>query len=668
MPETKPFISHPVWTNSKYGRQFWGRQPYYYKDAKNKFNCFAAFWKRLFQQKSSIRIMKWFIVFALLLTCVFNLKLAAKAKLKYERYKELFLDSGVTASSQEEFEHVHHHFQRAEKIEVEVLSSKNEVEVVVNGEMVLHDNSAETGRGMHVVVLNQFSGEVTARRVFDTYTEGEDRHLKMFLNSIKDENRLLVFAIKDEASFNLQSDTKELLRNFGSGKIHALQWRGMWAAVMTKRGNLCAEELSTAEDTASWAKPVRIRCNLSPSRPTFFQNCHWPSTAENLKRERFCDRFDGYEELCSCDYEFDFRRKISNFTPNYVYDLPVVVIASNRPQYLFRMLTSLLSAAGVNPDQITVFIDGQFEEPMAITSLFGLKGVFHKPIGVKNARVSQNYRDSLSATFTTNQNAKYAIVLEEDLDVSPDFFSYFSQTLYLMEKDPSIYCISAWNDQGYEHSCQDPGKLYRIETFPGLGWLLSRKLFEEELKPNWPGPEKLWDWDMWLRSPAVRKDRECIVPDVSRTFHFGTNGINMNSYFHQLYFSKHKINLLPNVELKDLDSLTKVNYEKTMHLLVRESTEVDHSKTPGEPDFIAEDQHADSYVVYIAMERGNALEEFKKLFKCLKLWDLDVRGIHQNSFRTYVNGKPVIFVGYPLSPYSIYKSIYAEPIRLDIEA
>ena len=58
-------------------------------------------------------------------------------------------------------------------------------------------------------------------------------------------------------------------------------------------------------------------------------------------------------------------------------------------------------------------------------------------------------------------------VLSLDLSLS---HSYFSQTVHLMEEDSSIYCISAWNDQGYDHSCQDPSLLYRIETMPGLGW------------------------------------------------------------------------------------------------------------------------------------------------------------------------------------------------------
>ena len=45
--------------------------------------------------------------------------------------------------------------------------------------------------------------------------------------------------------------------------------------------------------------------------------------------------------------------------------------------------------------------------------------------------------------------------------------------------------------QGYEHSCKDPAQLYRVETMPGLGWLLRRSLYKEELEPNWPTPEKV---------------------------------------------------------------------------------------------------------------------------------------------------------------------------------
>ena len=68
-------------------------------------------------------------------------------------------------------------------------------------------------------------------------------------------------------------------------------------------------------------------------------------------------------------------------------------------QFNFHLCRSLLSADGANPEMITVFIDGFYEEPLSVAKLFGLRGVQHTPIGVKNARISQHYKASLTATF-----------------------------------------------------------------------------------------------------------------------------------------------------------------------------------------------------------------------------------------------------------------------------
>ena len=69
--------------------------------------------------------------------------------------------------------------------------------------------------------------------------------------------------------------------------------------------------------------------------------------------------------------------------------LPIAVIASNRPNYLYRMIRSVLSAQGADPSKITVFIDGFFEEPLAVARLFGIRGIQHTPVSSKNARISQ---------------------------------------------------------------------------------------------------------------------------------------------------------------------------------------------------------------------------------------------------------------------------------------
>ena len=70
-------------------------------------------------------------------------------------------------------------------------------------------------------------------------------------------------------------------------------------------------------------------------------------------------------------------------------ELPVLVMASNRPQYLFRMLKTLRGVQGLIPSMVTVFIDGFFEEPAFVARMFGLKVDQHEPVSEKNARISQ---------------------------------------------------------------------------------------------------------------------------------------------------------------------------------------------------------------------------------------------------------------------------------------
>ena len=36
----------------------------------------------------------------------------------------------------------------------------------------------------------------------------------------------------------------------------------------------------------------------------------------------------------------------------------------------------------------------------------------------------------------------------DDLDIAPDFFSYMSSMQPLLVEDPTIWCVSAWNDNG----------------------------------------------------------------------------------------------------------------------------------------------------------------------------------------------------------------------------
>lgn len=218
----------------------------------------------------------------------------------------------------------------------------------------------------------------------------------------------------------------------------------------------------------------------------------------------------------------------------------ILVIACNRPQ-VQRCLDSLLRHRPLEEKfPIIVSQDCGHEETARVIGGYGKKvhSIKHPDLsditlpGASSDlkgyfKLSRHYKWALTQAFDIMQYDTI-IIVEDDLEVAPDFFEYFEATESLLEKDPTLWCVSAWNDNGKKENVRGNDLLYRSDFFPGLGWMLKKTLWYE-LRPKWPASF----WDDWMRHPEQRKERACIRPEIPRVATFGKTGVSKGQFFEE---------------------------------------------------------------------------------------------------------------------------------------
>ena len=380
--------------------------------------------------------------------------------------------------------------------------------------------------------------------------------------------------------------------------------------------------------------------------------------------------------LCQCDRPESLRFYPDELPNNNLKNTDIIIMTCNRPRSLYKSLRSILNAYGVDKTRIWVMVDGYdyADETKDIAKLLGVNWKLFNPRGVNKARITQHYGSVLKWIFhedrsATSVSTDQVIIFEDDLEVSRDIFNYFSQTLPILKIDPSLWCISAWNDHGFTHTTGSDSQTYRVEGTPGLGWLMTKNYFKSEIEDIWPSiSEKNLAWNDWLKDINSKARKECIIPDVPRVFHFPSkNKAQPNKYQDEYYnrkdflsSSKIQSNSINDyddspVKLENLDRLVSDKYEDHMYKLIGSSLLVDHSISPCSENFMQNANPNNTYIAYFRMQHDTSTDVFLNLAKCLKIWDVDVRGLHKGSLKLYINKAPVIFIGSPASPYSIHK-------------
>jgi len=295
---------------------------------------------------------------------------------------------------------------------------------------------------------------------------------------------------------------------------------------------------------------------------------------------------------------------------------PVVLFAYNRPKELEKTLNSFLDdilPTGDAKFPLVVSQDGDNAQVKQVVERFVSKGVHHlqfdysktsqrRKAGFEHKKwaayhkLSAHYKFALGKLFDECGYDK-VIVIEDDFTFAPDFLQYFHRLAPLLDSDPSLYCISAWNDNGQDKFVKDSTALYRTEVFPGLGWMLSKKLWDE--KP-WP----IAFWDEHFRAPDIRNDRSCVIPEVNRVYTFGAVGTSKGQHYKR-YLKPIKLNQeAVDWDQIDIEKVTKDRYDRWLDDQLARATKRDQVKSlsPGNETF---------YVTY------NNLKDFTRHAKSL---------------------------------------------------
>ncbi|MCR5455958.1 MAG: glycosyltransferase [Bacteroidales bacterium] len=151
---------------------------------------------------------------------------------------------------------------------------------------------------------------------------------------------------------------------------------------------------------------------------------------------------------------------------------PIIIFAYNRPKHLKRLVDSLLSNAECADTDLIIYADGAktagdtnvVEVAKVINQITGFKQV--TPIfRDKNIGLAANIIDGVTSTINTYGTA---IVLEDDLLVTPHFIKYMREAL-IYYKDKKIFSIAGYTpkvDLPADYHCDT----YAIMRNCSWGW------------------------------------------------------------------------------------------------------------------------------------------------------------------------------------------------------
>ncbi|XP_014285919.1 protein O-linked-mannose beta-1,2-N-acetylglucosaminyltransferase 1 [Halyomorpha halys] len=374
------------------------------------------------------------------------------------------------------------------------------------------------GRGLNIAVIETKYLQLVSMQTFDLYSHNSSSLESWLTNSLQDDDIIIAFTF-DEASKELSKKAKAILYDLGSGKIQDLQFRSQWYMISQKGiGGFTPLENLTHAQNERWGEAIDERlCVPRKIEPMAISPDPFPR--KNIVREKLCETTTELmcEDFCNIlsRHEVYSPSLLTNrsLIGNPIFSTPIIVISGSLSSLVITLETLIYQPGIHSASVFVIHTESQTKVPQ-VCQIFGFRNI------LLNATYNDTTNDKISFGLKFIHEAfplkKYAIVIEEGLILSPDFLFYHGQFIHILEKDNSIIGVSAWNPYGYKSVSGNYSWAYRVESFPGLGFLIRMDIFCKSMMDNMRNccfKKTYLGWNTILQE---YKDAHIIIPDVSR--------------------------------------------------------------------------------------------------------------------------------------------------------
>ncbi|XP_047475945.1 uncharacterized protein LOC125029816 [Penaeus chinensis] len=271
-------------------------------------------------------------------------------------------------------------------------------------------------------------------------------------------------------------------------------------------------------------------------------------------------------------------------------------------------------------------------------------------------------KEAFAYVLDSFPSAQHMFLLADGYMLSPDFVSYFSQTIEVLREDPTLYCVSAYSPLASIATSGDAKKVYRVDQFLGKGSLIERSLAEEILKDFIIFERTLQTQDKktpldhletWLSWWSRRRRRGCVVPDVPRACTLAPHPPRADGDGASGPAQRTACSLGEDVRLVNVSRLLHYKYGQDLFGAIAAAEPMGNRTVDcRDPLFFSDRMNGSSVVIYIKMENYDDDFTFHHVMKCFGLDLPAATGYFEGVFRFSYRGAHVLVMAIPYSRFS----------------